>query len=606
MLKWVKWGCTIIVCALQLAALFYLGMPPPSALADSPTYLAVIFYDNWDDLQRLAPLGLDLLDLQADRLAAMVTPPELVTLRRMGFDARILDGPATPELANYLVTPSPLGNSTSLLSQHGQAYPYTGEVFILKAAPAEAELLPAEGFFIQKLMGHLILPTSPPPVAVGMPRALAGGYNPLIQTMVSSVSQTEIYTTILNLQDEDETPGWDANRSRYSYSPELVIERNYIHDRMQMPGLSVRYQNFSYGGRSLDNIEGTLDGWGPGSDVVYIVCAHYDSTSTRAKRMTIAPGADDNASGVAAVLEAARILSQYRFKRTLRFVTFAAEEQGLIGSNYYVSEARAAGTPIDGAINLDMIAWDSNGDDAMEIHAGTRSDSQALGTAFLNANTTYGISLSPQYITANAVTASDHARFWNQGYPAIMATEDEGDFNPYYHSTSDTLDKLDLPYATKFVRTTVATLADLAEVLPPGIRVEHSGPGAVMVSRPTTLTIQYSDPSPYPAAGVVITDTLSSGLSYVGDDSGFTMTQPVSGTMMWQVGDVAPYSRGTFVVTASARTTLPAGAQVISTVDITGVIAGDDPTDNQATWTGFVSHFHFYAKYLPLIFKDGH
>jgi uncharacterized repeat protein (TIGR01451 family) len=599
----VKRGCAVIVCALQLAALLYLGMPPPGAVADSPTYLVVIFYDNWDDLQQLAPLGLDLLDLQTDRLAAMVTPAELATLRSLGFDARILDGPTTSELAYYLVTSSPLGNPLSLLYRHGQAYPYTGEMFILKAAPAEAELLSAEGFFIQRLMGPLTWPTSPPSGAAAIPtRALTEGYNPLIQTMVSSVSQTEIYTTILNLQDEEETPGWDAGRSRYYRSPELAIERDYIHDRMQLPGLSVRYQNFSYDGWSLDNIEGTLDGWGPGSDVVYIVCAHYDSTSGNSDPTIIAPGADDNASGTAAVLEAARVLSQYRFKRTLRFVTFAAEEQGLIGSYYYVAEAQAAGTPIGGAINLDMIAWDSGDDDAMDIHAGTRSDSQALGTAFLSANTTYSISLVPEFITAGATNRSDHARFWNQGYPAILAIEDFDDFNPYYHSADDTLDKLDLPYATKFVRATVATLADLAEVLPPGVRVTHSGPGTVIPGRPTALTIQYGNPSPNPATGVVITDTLGPGLSYAGDDSGFVMTQPVSGTVMWQVGYVAPYGRSAFVVTASTETSLPAGTQLTSTVNITGAIAGDDPTDNQATWTGSV----LYAKFLPIIFKDGH
>ena len=132
------------------------------------------------------------------------------------------------------------------------------------------------------------------------------------------------------------------------------------------------------------------------------------------------------------------------------------------------------------------------------------------------------------------------------------------DFNPYYHSTGDTLNKLDLPYATKFVRATVATLADLAEVLPPGVRVTHAGPGAVTAGRPTTLTIQYGNPGPNPATGVVITDTLSPGLSYMGDDSGFIMTQPAGGTLMWQVGYVAPYSRSTFVMTASVGTTLPA------------------------------------------------
>ncbi len=598
----VKRGCAIVVCALQLAALLYLGMAPPGAVADSPSYLAVIFYDNWDDLQRLAPLGLDLLDLQADRLAAMVTPAELAALRRMGFDARILDELATPELAYYLVTPSPLGNSLSLLYRHGQAYPYAGEMYILKATPAEAELLSADGFFIQRLMGHLTLPTPPPSGAAGIAKALGRGYNPLIQTMVNSVSQTEIYTTILNLQDEDETPGWDANRSRYSFSSELVTERDYIHDRMQMPGLSVRYQNFSYGGTSLDNVEGTLDGWGPESDVVYIVCAHHDSTSNASDPRTIAPGADDNASGTAAVLEAARVLSQYRFKHTLRFVTFSAEEQGLVGSYYYVAEAQAAGTPIGGAINLDMIAWDSGGGDAMDIHAGTRSDSQALGTAFLSANATYSISLVPEFITADATTASDHARFWNQGYPAILAIEDFGDFNPYYHRTSDTLDKLDLPYATKFVRATVAALADLAEVLPPGVRVTHSGPSTVIAGSPIALTIQYGNPSPNPATDVVITDTLGPGLSYTTDDSGFAPTQPISGTMVWQIGDVAPYSRSTFVVTVSTETALPAGTRLTSTVDITGTIAGDDPIDNRATW----AHCVLCENFLPVIFKSGH
>jgi uncharacterized repeat protein (TIGR01451 family) len=595
----VKRGCAIVLCALQLAALLYLAMPPPGAVADSPPYLVVISYNNWDDLQRLAPLRLDLLDLQADRLAAMVTSGELATIRSMGFDARILDSTATSESVYYLVTPSPLGNSLSLLSQHGQAYPYAGDMFILKADPAGAEQLSAEGFFIQRLLGHLTWPTSPPPGAAGIPQAMAGGYNPLIQAMVNSVSQTEIYTTILNLQDEDETPGWDANRSRYTFSPELVAERDYIHDRMQMPGLSVRYRTFSYGGTQY-NIEATLDGWGPGSDIVYIVCAHYDSTSPYHDE--VAPGADDNASGTAAALEAARVLSQYRFKHTLRFVTFSAEEQGLVGSYYYVAEAQTAGTPIGGAINLDMIAWDSDGDDAMDIHAGTRSDSQALGTAFLNANTTYGISLVPEFITMGATTASDHARFWNQGYPAILAIEDFDDFNLYYHSADDTLDTLDLSYATKFVRATVATLADLAEVLPPGVRVTHSGPSTVMAGRPLTLTIQYGNPSPNPATGVVITDILISGLSYVGDNSGFTVTQPASSTVAWQVGDVAPYSRSTFVVTASAEAALPLGTQVTSTVEITGVIAGDDPTDNQATWIGFVP----YTQFLPVILKDGY
>jgi uncharacterized repeat protein (TIGR01451 family) len=593
---------TVLVCALLLSALSYSGIAALGAMADSPpgppsSYLVVIAYDDWDDLGRLASLNLHWLDWQADRLAALVSAQELATLHSLGFEVRVLDAPAAPELY-YLVTPPPTGDNTPLY-RHEQVYPYVEDVYIVKADPAEAESLAVEGFFIQKLLGPIVLPATPPPVQVTTSTITIQEYDPLIQNLVDSVSQTEIYTTILYLQDDDAVPGWDAERSRYTYAPELTIERDYIRDRMQVLGLDVRYHNFSLGSTSLDNIEGTLDGWGPGGDTVYIACAHYDSISNDS--YNAAPGADDNASGVAAVLEAARVLGQYRYRHTLRFVTFSAEEQGLYGSYYYVAEARSAGTDIGGAVNLDMIAWDSDGDDVMEIHAGTRGDSQALGMAFLNANTIYSVSLVPETITFGATRASDHARFWNQGYPAILVIEDFQDFNPDYHQTSDTLDKLDLPYATKFVQATVATLAELAEIIPPGVNVEHTGPATAMTGTLTALTVEYANPGPNQTTGVVITDTLSPGLTYVEDNSGFAATQPDSDTVVWQVGDLAPYARGSFVVTATAEAALPVGTHLTSTVEITGLTSYDDPADNQATWTGFVP----YVLHLPVVFKNG-
>jgi uncharacterized repeat protein (TIGR01451 family) len=588
----------------------YPGIAPSLSKADSsvsptPTYLVVIMYDDWGDLQRLAPLRLNLLDRREDRLAAMVTSYQLNTLRNMGFEVHILDTIAAPEEPAeagtrdyYLVTPSP-GAQIAALNRHGQVIPYAKSLFILKAGPAEAERLPVEGFFIQKLLGPIAWPTSGPSPAVDAPPLMIQEHDPLIQGLVNSVSQTQIYTTILELQDDDAVPGWDALRSRYSYAPELAIERDYIRDRMQALDLNVQYQSFSLNGDMLDNVEGTLEGWEPGSDVVYIASAHYDSISDDPDNA--APGADDNASGTAGVLEAARVLSRYRYRHTLRFVAFSAEEQGLIGSYYYASAARSAGTAIGGVINLDMIGWDSNSDDVMEIHAGPHSDSQALGNAFGAANDVYGISLEPQYFTLGALPWSDHASFWNQDYPAILIIEDSPDFNPYYHKTTDTLDKLDLPYATKFVQTTVATLAELAEIIPPGLNVEHNGPDWVTTGTLITLTIQYANPGPEPAMGVMITDTLSPGLSYVVDSSGFTVTQPASGTLVWQVGGVAPHTRRSFVVTTSVEASLPAGTHLTSTVDITGVTTWDDPADNQDIWTGSVPYLSLY---LPVVFKN--
>jgi uncharacterized repeat protein (TIGR01451 family) len=590
----------VLTCVLLLSVVSYSGIAVLSAMADAPlhpatSYLIVIAYDDGDDLERLASLNLHWLDRQTDRLTAIVSDQELATLRGLGYEVRVLDAPARPELY-YLVTPPP-GGDTAALYRRGQVFPYGEDVFILKANPAEAESLAIDGFFIQKLLGPIVLPATPP-ADVEASGVLIQEYNPLIQGLVDSVSETELYTTVLNLQDDDAVPGWDAERTRYTHAPELAIERDYIRDRLGALGLDVQYHNFSLGDTSLDNIEGTLDGWGLDGDIIYIACAHYDSISDAA--YTAAPGADDNASGVAAVLEAARVLSQYRYRHTLRFVTFAAEEQGLYGSYYYVADARAAGADIGGAINLDMVAWDSDDDDVMEIHAGTQADSQVLGTAFLNANATYGLTLAPEYITNGASTASDHARFWSQGYPAVMVIEDFQDFNPYYHKTSDTLDKLDLPYAAKFVQATVATLAELAEIIPPGVSVEHGGPATAMAGRLTPLVIQYANPGPNPASGVVITETLSPGLTYVEDASGFSATQPEGGTVVWQIGDLAPYARVSFVVTATVEAALPVGSHLTSTVEITGLTSYDDPADNQATWTGSVP----YLLHLPIVVKN--
>jgi uncharacterized repeat protein (TIGR01451 family) len=115
------------------------------------------------------------------------------------------------------------------------------------------------------------------------------------------------------------------------------------------------------------------------------------------------------------------------------------------------------------------------------------------------------------------------------------------------------------------------------------------------------LTIAYSNPGPDLATNVVMTDTFGPGLTYVGDSSGFAVTQPVSDTVVWQVGDVVSHTQSSFVVTVSVTSTLSVGDHVTSTVEITGVVAWDDPVDNQATWTGLVPYAQYY---FPLIFKS--
>ena len=191
----------------------------------------------------------------------------------------------------------------------------------------------------------------------------------------------------------------------------------------------------------------------------FLVTAHYDDYSGSAQ--TYAPGADDNASGTAAVLEAASIMKDYGYMYTVKFVCVTAEEQGLIGSYIYAGKARSQGASIQGVLNFDMISYDGNHDRYIEVH--TDSNSLILADFFINSLSDYGLGLTARKIIINTGTDySDHASFWEYNYRAILGIEDDYDFNPYYHSTGDKITAFDTTYFRKFCQAGLASLASLA------------------------------------------------------------------------------------------------------------------------------------------------
>jgi hypothetical protein len=189
----------------------------------------------------------------------------------------------------------------------------------------------------------------------------------------------------------------------------------------------------------------------------------------------LAPGADDNASGTVTVLEAARVLADYDFQKSIRFVLFAGEEQGLLGSAHYAALAAANGDQILGVINLDMIGYDGNNDGRLEIHAGTMLNSQEIGTFVCRNFINWGLSLTPEYITSGSTSASDHASFWYNGYPAILLIEDFQDFTPHYHTVNDVLSTLRQTYFEKIAKLAIGSLAVLAGIdsVDTGIKEEY-------------------------------------------------------------------------------------------------------------------------------------
>jgi photosystem II stability/assembly factor-like uncharacterized protein len=199
-----------------------------------------------------------------------------------------------------------------------------------------------------------------------------------------------------------------------------------------------------------------------------ILCGHYDSRSEIS--LVRAPGADDNGSGTIGVVEAARIMSNHQFERTIKFCLWSGEEQGLYGSAAYAEEAYNRGDSIVGVFNFDMIAYDGNGDGSAELHCGTGVSSQALGNLFNTAVTDYSIDLNPDIIGSGATGASDHASFWDYGYPAFLGIEDySSDFNPYYHTTGDNITHITQAFFLNFTKALVASSATFAVPIVSGV-----------------------------------------------------------------------------------------------------------------------------------------
>lgn len=217
-----------------------------------------------------------------------------------------------------------------------------------------------------------------------------------------------------------------------------------------------QYDNLEY--PHLLNVVGTIDGLCY-SGRQFLITGHYDDISE--DPFNWAPGADDNASSVVSLLTAASILKDYPMANTVKFVAFSGEEQGLLGSAAYAEEAYNRGDTILGAINCDMIAYDSNGDGVMEVHSGIPAENQALADIVIGAISDYGLNLSPEKITENPSYSSDHASFWNYGFPAILGHEDYQDWNPYLHSTQDRVSVFDSAYYVDFVKAVVASISIL-------------------------------------------------------------------------------------------------------------------------------------------------
>ncbi|MDE0300365.1 MAG: M28 family peptidase [Candidatus Poribacteria bacterium] len=349
----------------------------------------------------------------------------------------------------------------------------------------------------------------------------------VIESLLGEVDANRWFDLIKALvENEDlERPGHFFN-SRYALRVRDAIQHDgrptpdhacdnaaeYIAEQFRSYGLDVEFDSFphhrrgGFGGRLsgeyvMRNVVATLPGKGPNRERIFLMTGHYDSISFKTSgwhenwHSLPAPGASDNASGIAEILETARILSQQDFDFTIRFVAFTGEELFLYGSQHYSGLVVQRGDQIAGVLNFDLLGHDEDG--ILDIHVLGDESSQWLVNAFGTAAQRYKIDVDLRLKNDPSFIFSDHSPFWNIGIPAVMVAE-ESTFDPpestdYIHSEIDTLDQITLPLGKLAVELAVATLAELA------LPISESGearedipdllwePAELRISQPTVL-----------------------------------------------------------------------------------------------------------------------
>ncbi|MCJ7703184.1 MAG: M28 family peptidase [Anaerolineales bacterium] len=449
------------------------------SLAGEPQAAALVRIEIASDrqLERFAALDLPIYAQLWDDRGEMYLLVEgdletQVQLDQLAFSYQVLD-PDAREAAYYLLyTPHPLDETR--LSAVTTILDRTARHILVRGYPLET----GDGTFITYEIQRLI----PHPLVLPDPQAelqsiTAVSPDPYVQSMIEQVGSATAYTYVGNLSGAwdiliNDNPYRLSTRHSFSGIP-IKKATKFVYEHFAALGLASDFDDYLLVDVPLRHVIAEQPGLtNPGCLILLV--AHLDSRSEDlyASNAT-APGADDNASGSAGVLMAADVLHQYDFACTIRYILFTGEEQialpqlDYFGSTIYAQEIKGLGENVAAVINLDMIGYNSDIYEIIELHTryGNAGD-LAIANLFKSVIQEYDINLTTE-IEQDNLSWSDHWSFWHVGYPAILAMEDWEDFTPYYHKTSDQLNTLDISYMRNFIRAAVGTVAHLAGPLPP-------------------------------------------------------------------------------------------------------------------------------------------
>lgn len=341
---------------------------------------------------------------------------------------------------------------------------------------ADVERFAAAGFAVKAFANEPMAFVQPALVAR---RAMTGLLDPTVvpnaavAAMMQAVLRSNVYALTAQLSGETNlvigANSYTLSSRHTRYGSPFQKDSEFVAATLSNWGYAPSFFYWTNSIYTNRNVIATLPGSTKFNELVLMV-AHVDDISQLSSR---APGADDNASGCVALLHAADLMRGHAFARSVRFVFFTGEEQGLLGSAQYAAALTAQPYTVVAVYNFDMIAWDATGGPTLNLYTRLPShpqytDDMAVAVLFTNVIAAYGMqtSLWP-VIISNGESASDHASFWQRGYPAILAIEDyPGDFNAYYHTTNDRVQNVNMTYYTAFVKAALGSVAHAAMLVP--------------------------------------------------------------------------------------------------------------------------------------------
>lgn len=313
----------------------------------------------------------------------------------------------------------------------------------------------------------------------------------IVQPAVRSVPSAPVNVDPVRLEMHVKRLSVDFFPRSHDQASNLDRASRYIAEQFQMAGAEVTLQKASVLGVAYSNV---VARFGPPSGPLLVIGAHYDSNahtghgnaaSSAFSLDTHTPGADDNASGVAGLIELARMLGQTNQSRSIEIVAYTLEEaphfrSEHMGSVWHARALKAAGRDVRLMLSLEMIGFfrDAPGSQAypfpgMSYLYSDRGNFIALVGKFGNFRQTrrvkslmtgatnlpiYSIN-APPFVPG--IDLSDHRSYWDEGFPAFMVTDTAFYRNPHYHQAGDTYDTLDYRRMAEVVKAVYAlTQAD--------------------------------------------------------------------------------------------------------------------------------------------------